>query len=197
MQAPDHVGHVAAEDAAVLVQLVDHHVAQVLEQLHPLGVVRQDAGVQHVRVGYDDVACRAHGPSRVGRRVAVVGERLDRAAETADQALQLIDLVLRQGLGWEEVEGARFRVLKHGVEDRQVVAHRLAGRGRRYDDAVAAVEDVADRFGLVRVEAVDAAAGQERPDPGVQPVREIGVSCGLRGELAPEAEIGSKVYFVS
>ena len=41
-QAPEHVRDVAAEDAAVGVQLVDDDVAQVLEQLGPLRVVRQD-----------------------------------------------------------------------------------------------------------------------------------------------------------
>ena len=33
-----------------------HDIAQVLEQLDPLGMVRQDAGVQHVGVGDDDMA---------------------------------------------------------------------------------------------------------------------------------------------
>ena len=82
-QAADDVGDVAAEDAAVLVQLVDDDVAQVLEELHPLGVVRQDAGVQHVRVRDDDVPGLAHLAARVAGRVAVVGERLDVGAEVA------------------------------------------------------------------------------------------------------------------
>ena len=50
-QATDHVRHVAAEQPAVRVQLVDDDVLQVLEQLEPLGVVGEDRRVEHVRVG--------------------------------------------------------------------------------------------------------------------------------------------------
>ena len=59
-QAPDHVGDVAAEEAAVGVQLVDDHELQVLEQLEPLGVVGEDRGVEHVRVGDDDLPGGPH-----------------------------------------------------------------------------------------------------------------------------------------
>ena len=41
-QPAEDVGDVAAEDAAVGVRLVDDDVAQLLEQLEPLGVMRQD-----------------------------------------------------------------------------------------------------------------------------------------------------------
>ena len=44
------------------------------KSLRPLRVVRQDARVQHVGVGQDDVRPRADGAPRVLRRVAVVGE---------------------------------------------------------------------------------------------------------------------------
>jgi hypothetical protein len=64
-EAPHHVGQVRAEHAAVGVQLVHHHVAQVGEEARPVGVVRQDAGVQHVRVG-DEHAAR----SRAARRAS-------------------------------------------------------------------------------------------------------------------------------
>ena len=64
----------AAVDAAIVVQLVDHDVAQVLERLGPLGVVRQDARVQHVGIGEHHVGALADGAARVLRRVAVVGE---------------------------------------------------------------------------------------------------------------------------
>ena len=60
-QAAQQVGEVAAVDAAVVMQLVDHDVAQVLEIARPVGVVRQDAGVQHVGIGEDDVGALADG----------------------------------------------------------------------------------------------------------------------------------------
>ncbi len=50
-----HVGDVRAEHAAVCVHLVDDHVFQVLEELRPLGVVGEDALVQHVGIGDDDI----------------------------------------------------------------------------------------------------------------------------------------------
>ena len=50
---------------------------QVLEELDPLGVVRQDAGVEHVGVGQDDVAAGPDGLAGVLGRVAVVGEDAD------------------------------------------------------------------------------------------------------------------------
>ncbi len=59
-QPPQHVGQVAAENAAIGVQFVQHHVAQILEQALPARVVRQDARVQHVGIGEHDVA-RARG----------------------------------------------------------------------------------------------------------------------------------------
>ena len=45
-----------AEHAAVGVQFVDHHVAQVLEELRPFGVVGQNALMQHVGIRYHNVA---------------------------------------------------------------------------------------------------------------------------------------------
>ena len=76
-QAAQHVRHVAAVDAAVVVQFVDDDVAQVFEQLGPLGVMRQDAAVQHVGIGEDDVGALADGAAGVLRSVAIVGEGAD------------------------------------------------------------------------------------------------------------------------
>ncbi len=55
-QTSEDVGDVAPEDAAVGVQLIDHDQPQLLEELEPLGVMGQDSGVEHVRVGHDDLA---------------------------------------------------------------------------------------------------------------------------------------------
>ena len=44
-----------AENALLRVQLVDDNVAKVLERARPRGVVRKDAGVEHVRVREDHV----------------------------------------------------------------------------------------------------------------------------------------------
>ena len=85
-EAPEHVRHVAAEEAAVGVQLVDDDDPDLLEQLEPLGVVGQDRGVEHVGVGDHDLA---GGPDRRAdgrRRVAVVGGRRDADAGRLGQS---------------------------------------------------------------------------------------------------------------
>jgi hypothetical protein len=76
-QPPEDVRHVGAVDPAQAVQLVHHHVAQVLKELHPLRVVGQDPLVQHVGVRHHDVGPRPDRLAGVLRRVPVVGERAD------------------------------------------------------------------------------------------------------------------------
>ena len=127
-QPPEDVRDVRAVDPAQAVQLVHHHVAQVLEELHPLRVVRQDALVEHVGVRDHDVRPRPDRLARVLRRVPVVGERPDVGPDRLDHPVQLGQLVLGQRLRREEVEGPRVRVLQDAVEDGQVVAEGLARR---------------------------------------------------------------------
>ena len=55
-EPPDDVRDVAAEHAAVRVELVDDDDPELLEQLEPLGVVGEDRRVEHVRVRDDDLA---------------------------------------------------------------------------------------------------------------------------------------------
>jgi hypothetical protein len=151
-----HVAQMAAEHAAIGVQLVDDDVAEILEQLRPPRMMRQDPRVQHVRIAEHQVRARANRPARILRRVAVVREDTDLIArgvcERLAQALQFRKLVLSERLGREQIQCAARRVLKNRVEDRRVVAERLARRRRRDDDDVPAGERVIDRFGLVCVE---------------------------------------------
>ena len=174
LQPPEDVGHVRAVDAAVAVQLVHDHVAQVLEQLHPLRVVRQDPLVQHVGVRDHDVGPRADGLARVLRRVAVVGEGADVGAERLDHRVELGELVLGQRLGGEEVEGPRVGVLQDAVEDGQVVAEGLArGRGRHHDRALPRRRHVVGRP-LVGVEPLVAPAAEHVAELPVKLGREVG-----------------------
>ena len=71
-QPPQHVGDVGAEDAPVGVRLVNDDPAEVGEEVAPALVVGQDADVQHVRVGEDEVAAAADRRPLFARRVAVV-----------------------------------------------------------------------------------------------------------------------------
>ena len=79
------------------------------------------------------------------------------APERLDRGVQLGELVLRERLGREEVERAGVRVLQDAVEDRQVVAERLARGGRRDDD------DVAPRARPARRPRAGACRGRSMP----------------------------------
>jgi hypothetical protein len=176
LQASQHVAQVTAEHAAIRVQLVDHHVLQVLEELGPARMVRQYPRVQHVGVGERDVRPRADGLAGIRRRVAVVGVHADRlAARLGDERGELVQLghlVLRQGLGREEIQRARRRILEDRIQHRQVVAERLARRRRRGDDDVLAIRDARERLGLMRVELCESALLERRLQPRLQRVGE-------------------------
>ena len=163
-QPPQHVRQMTAEHAAIRVQLVDDDVAEVLEQLRPPRMMRQDPGVDHVRVAQHDVRAPANRAPRILRRVAVVGEHADlelvAARELIGQLVQLGELILRERLGRKQIERARRRVAQNRAQHRRVVAERLPRRGRRRHDDVTAGERVLDRQRLVRVELIDAAVAQ-------------------------------------
>ena len=171
LQPSQHVGQMAAEHAAIGVELVDDDEAQVLEQLRPLRMVRQDPRMQHVGVAQHDVRARADRPARVLRRVAVVGEDADvglgRLVHMRRQFVELGQLVLRQRLGRKQVDRARGRVRQDRAQDRRVVAQGLARGRRRGDDDVVAAEGMGQRGGLMRVELRDAARFERRPQSRV------------------------------
>ena len=123
-QPAQDVGDVAAEDAAVGVQLVDDDDPELLEQLEPLRVVGEDRRVEHVRVGDHDLAGRPDRRADRRRRVAVVGGRRDRHPGGRGQLAELGDLVLAERLGREEEQRPRRRVLGDRLQDRQRVAER-------------------------------------------------------------------------
>ena len=88
-EPPQDVGDVAAEHAAVRVQLVDDDHPQLLEQLEPLGVVGEDRRVEHVRVGDHDLPGLADRPTgsapacpRRSRRTRSPAPRPGRAPRT-------------------------------------------------------------------------------------------------------------------
>ena len=112
LQAAQHIGQMAAENTAIGVQFVNHHVLQVLEELHPFCVMGQDAGMQHVRIGNDHVPLSPYRPSRILRRVAIVGEGLDILATQLYELIELFHLVLCQSLGRKEIQSSSVRISK-------------------------------------------------------------------------------------
>ncbi len=110
LEPPDHVRQMRAEHASVGMHLVDDDVVQVLEELRPLGVVGQDAYVQHVGIRDDDIALGAHRDPRIPGRITI--ERIGTHAEVAGfvQLQDLGHLILGQRLRGKEVERLRLRL---------------------------------------------------------------------------------------
>ena len=71
-QPPQHVRQMRPEHPSIRVHLVNNHVFQMREKAVPARVVRQDALVEHVRVGQDHVAAVPQLAAQCLRRVAVV-----------------------------------------------------------------------------------------------------------------------------
>ncbi len=176
MQPAQDVREMAAEHAAIRVQLVDDDELQVLEELRPARMVRQDARVHHVGVAQHDVRAPADRAARILRRVTVVGEGPDVAAallpDERGQLVELGQLVLRECLGWKHVERTRRGVGENLVQHRRVVTERLAGRRGGDDDHIAAGESVPHGRGLVCVELVDPARAKRAVQAFVESVRE-------------------------
>jgi hypothetical protein len=174
-ESSQHIGDVTAEHAAVRVELVDHDDLELLEQLEPLRVVRQDRRMEHVRVGHDDLPGGTDRRADRGRRVPVVGRRDDRQAGRAGELAELGDLVLPEGLRREQEQPSRRRVLGDRLEGRQGIAQRLAGRGRRDDDDVFAGVDGVDGLELMGIQPVDVAFRQPGDDAGIEPGRHVDI----------------------
>ena len=173
-QPAEHVRQVAAEHTPVGMDLVNDDIAQVLKQFDPLGMMRQDAGVQHVRVGNHDMAGLPHGLAGSGGRVPVIGIGFDIHAHALDHVIQFADLIRGQGLGREKIERAGVLVLQNGGQHRQVIAHGFAGSGGRDHGHVLSPGGGLQALCLVSIQAVDAAFGKHRNQPGIQAVRERG-----------------------
>jgi hypothetical protein len=101
------------------------------------------------RIGEHDIGSLADGAASILRGVAVVSEGADVTAHFFDGGVKLVELILGQGLGGEEVHGPRAGVVEQQIEDRQVVAECLAAGGRRDDDDVAAGLNAVECLGLV------------------------------------------------
>src|SRR5262249_41175575 len=102
-------------------------------------------------------------------------------ADDLGELMQLCELILRERLRRKQIQRARRRVRENALQDRRVVAERLARRRRRDDDDVAAGESVRDRCGLMRVELVDPARSQRVRQTFIKRVgkrREYGLLCG-------------------
>ena len=116
-----------------------------------------------------------------GARVPVVDAGREVDAGQLGEGAQPGQLVLAQRLGREEVERPRRRVVDDCLQDRQVVAERLARCRRRHHAGVEPGMEELQRLGLVAVERLDAALAQAGAQPLVEPAREgpqVGLASG-------------------
>ena len=180
LQPADDVGHVRAEHAAIGVHLVDHHITQAFEELRPLGVMRQDRLVQHVRIADHHIAVQTDRLAGVAGRVAIKRERLDAKIAGLVQLQQFGHLVLGQRLGGKQVQ--RLGVLPQGRgKHRQRVAQRFARRRGRDDGDVFARLACRPRPGLMAVQLRDATPAQRRGQRRWQIVRQWRECSGVCG----------------
>ena len=119
----------APEHPAIRVQLVDDDVFEVLEELGPPWMVRQDARMHHVWIAEHQMGSGSDAAPRILRSIAVVGEDADLFAALGRQrfteALELGQLILRKRLGRKEIQCAARMILEHRLQDGRVVAERL------------------------------------------------------------------------
>jgi hypothetical protein len=160
LQPPQHVVEVAAKNAAIAVQLINHHVLEIFKKLHPLGVMRQDAGMQHVGIADHDVSLGANGLAGVLGGVAIVRKGLDVFASELNQLVKLFHLILGQGLGGKKIKCAGVGIRYYRVQHGNVVTKRLPRSRRRDHHHILAGQGLPDGFCLVAIELSDAALAE-------------------------------------
>ena len=168
-QPADDVRNVAAEDAPIGVQLVDHDDTQLLEELEPFRVMRKDRRVEHVRVRHDDLAGRSDGGADRCRRVAVIRRSGHTEASCIRKGDELGDLILSECLCREEAQGACRRIFGQRLENGEAVTQCLARGRRRHDDNVLARPGRFDCLSLMPIQPIDPTRREPVGDPRVQP----------------------------
>ena len=90
------VGQVTAKHTTIRMELIDDDKSQVFEQLCPPRMMRQDTGVQHIRISQHEVSTVTHGASRILWGITIIGKRCNRNVllKPCSHAQQLGELVL-------------------------------------------------------------------------------------------------------
>src|SRR5918995_2203344 len=95
-QPADDVGDMRTEHTAIGVSLVNNDEAQIREKLQPVGVMWQDAGMEHVGIAQHDACVLADsGPGRLGG-IAIVNRNTGWSwyLESRDERLEVGKLIL-------------------------------------------------------------------------------------------------------
>ena len=170
-ETPEHLGHVAAHDAPVGVDLVDHHELEAGKEAGPGGVKRQQAHMQHVRVADQHVGrLGLDGLALARRGVAVVNRGPQKwGGQGGVQFLQGLELVLLQGFQREKIEGVAAVVPEERLQHRQIINQGLAAGGGRGHQQVLAGPDMRQGLGLVAIEPGNPQTLQGRDKVGGRP----------------------------
>ena len=110
VQPTQHVAQMAAEDSAIGVEFIEHHILQIFEQPLPLGVMRKNSSVQHVWIAEDDVPFFADRFACVRGSVAIVSKNSEGVIETLPQIVKLGELILRQRFRRKKIQRPRIRI---------------------------------------------------------------------------------------
>ena len=146
-QAADDICQVRTEHAAVDVHLVDDDIAQVGKEGCPHRVMRQDAQVQHIGIGKDEICLSADELSlRIGRvtvvNACVKGFALaSGSAEQRQIMLQFLMLVLRQRLGGIDQQRSGSGIDPQGLHNWNLVGETLAAGDAGADHQVSALQN--------------------------------------------------------
>ena len=171
IQPSQDIGHMSAEDSPVGMQFVNHHKFQILEEVHPLRVVGEDACMKHVRVRDHNIPPGANGLPSILRSVSVIGERGDQFSDPLDEFLEFKHLILRKGFGREEIKCLRRRRLQLRAQHGKVITKGLPGGGWANDDDILSLMNRLDRIDLMGIELLDSLCFQSLPDDGVDELR--------------------------
>ena len=175
------------------VDLVDDDEIEMLKDAAPAGVVGQDARVEHIGIGEDDVSGGADRLARGSRRVAIEGEKLHPGLRGAGQLFEFDVLILRERLRRIEIDRTTIGVLEQALQHGQIEAQRLARRCGSDDDDIAASAHSIKGGGLVRIEALDTALAQGTDQPRIERRRKIGIIASPRGHVFDVGDVAGDV----
>ena len=102
-------------------QLINNDIPQILKKLDPLGVMRKNSAMQHIRIGHDDVSGLAYRFAGRCGRISVIGIGFNGDIGLLDDFIEFANLIGRQGLGWEKINGPRRGIcLLYTSENKQM-----------------------------------------------------------------------------
>ena len=182
----------ASEYAAVGVQFVDDDVFEIFKQLDPSGMVGEDVGVQHIRVGDHDMARLTDGFPGGVLGIAVVGVGLDIHIKSLNHIIQAADLIGGKRLGREQIQRSCVLVFQDGAQNGQIITQGLAAGGGGDHHKVAPLLRQAEALRLVAVQPVNAPFAQHFLNAGIHAFGKIRVFSLRSGQRAPMGDTTHK-----